>query len=501
VKQDNASGGYVAALAETLRMKAGLAANELGVLLEESGAFEAAYQAYSRAGQIDPMNVSAAINGYALSGTQKMYPEALDRLRKKIIAATSDRAFTAQRLTWILQNYGTIRQQAYYLQQAETWSKGGARVVANEKIRKAFALSEQAGASSLVENALFYVQTENSEKAEACYLAALEKDAANREALAGISTLMLIKRDTAEAEKWIQKALAAGVGKEAVMYQTITLAVLKKERVQALTLLKEAIAKQPEDLRYWALQAEVLLDQGDTQVVENQLLPEMQKALKNPNHFLVHAVRGFLLRKKGPAHFLPARLSLIRALSLNAALPDIWNAVLELDLALNNPEFTETDARNLLNVDPEHALANYLLGSLLLTRGALREAEDFLRRSIEKRPTAAACNDLAEDLRLQTRLAEAEAIARQALNLEPGLLPAHDTLACILFDLGRYEEAAQTAAKAVAARPSHAPYQLTLLRVQIKQGDKDGVELRRKSLAESKVPIPAALLKEMKEMK
>jgi tetratricopeptide (TPR) repeat protein len=492
---------YSAALRETLRMRAGFAANEMGVLFEEAREFEAAYQAYSRAGQIDPMNISAAINGYALAATQKMHPEALDRLRKNINTMTANGRYEGQGNTWILQNYGTIRLPAFYQQQAAMWSSIGARAVSTEKIRKALALSEQTGASALVENAMVYLHTGDSAKAESCYLAALHKDASNKEALSGICTMMLSKQNTLEAEKWLQKGLEAGIAKDALLYQTVMLAILKRDTAKALKLLKEATEKHPTDLRYWTLQAELMLNQGDAEIVEHTILPEMQKALKTPNHFLIHAIRGFLLRNKGPAYFKEARLSLLKAVALNAAMPDLWSAVFELDGALKTPEFTEADARSLLRTDPDHARANYLMGSSLLARGKVLEAEDFLRRSIEKDPTAEACNDLGENLRLQKKLAEAERFARQALAIDPGLPPALDTLACIQFDAGKVAESAQAAAKAVAAKPKNPAYQLTLLRAQVRLGDKEGVRQRRTILAETQTVIPAALQKEMNEMK
>ena len=493
---------FVASLREMLRMKAGFAANELGVLLEDMKDFKTAYQSYARALEIDPMNVSAAVNIYELASAQGLHPEALDSLRKRVKAA-SERSLAnkARDLTAILQNYGSIRQQAFYLQQTAVWSAFGAHAVSKDKISKALALSKQTGVTALIENALVYLHSGDNSKAEACYLAALEADASNPDALSGMCTLMIGKRNVQEAETWIQKALNAGVGKDRLLYQTITLAILKNDTEQALKLLREATEKYPRDLRYWTMLADALLSRGDTQVVEFQVLPEMQKVLQNPNHFLVYAVRGFLMRKKGPAFYKEARLSLLNALALNAALPEIWGAVFELDMALKNPAFTETDARNLLKVDPDHALANYLMGSSLLARGALQEAEDFLRRSIEKQPTAAACNDLAENLRLEKKLAEAETFARRALEMEHGLLAADDTLACILLDAGKYDEASQLAAKAVAAKPSHTPYQLTLLRSLVKRGDRDGVNERLRILSDSKVTIPDTLVKEIKGMK
>jgi len=494
--------GHVAFLRELLRRKVGFAANELGVLLEDLNDFKAADQSYARAMEVDPINISAAINEYALASTRGLHPEALDAMKKKIKTVLENmRGSKTQKLTAILQNFGSVRQQAFYQQQTAMWSALGASALANNKISKALTLSKQTGVSALVENAGVYLHMGDTAKAEACYLSALAEDASNADALSGMCTLMVSKNNVQAAEMWVQKALNAGIEKERLGYQIVMLALLKKDMEHACELLKEATRKYPTDLRYWTLLADVLLERGDTQVVEFQVLPDMQKALQNPAHFLVYAIRGCLLKKKGPKFYKEARLALLNALSLNAALPEIWSAVFELDTALNNPAFTETDARNLLNVDPDHALANYLLGSLLLVRGALPESEDFLRRSIEKKPTAEACNDLAENLRLQKKLAEAEAFARQALELDHGLLPAKDTLACILLDAGKYGESSRLAAQAVEARPNYPTYQLTLLRAQVKMGDKDGVSQRLRFLAESNIGIPDSLQKEIEKMK
>jgi tetratricopeptide (TPR) repeat protein len=332
--------GYAAALSEALRMKIGLAANELGVLLEEQGQADAAYQAYLDAGRIDPKNISAAMNGYVLASAQKKPPEAIVRLSKKIKELTFGHRYQSQELTWILQNYGTVRQQAFYQQQAKVWSSRGAYAVATDKIRKALALSEQTGVKALIENASVYVQSGDFVKAEACYVSALEKDPANPAALIGMSLLTLSQSKTAETRKWVKKALEAGVEKDTMLYPSITLAILEKDNARALKLLEEATQKFPTDLRFWTLQADVLLGQGDLLMVEKSVLPQMQKALKNPEHFLIHAVRGFLLKKKGTAFFAEARLSLLRALSINAAMPDLWSALFELGTCSTSSRIT-----------------------------------------------------------------------------------------------------------------------------------------------------------------
>ncbi|MEI7902417.1 MAG: hypothetical protein WCK89_19380, partial [bacterium] len=66
---------------------------------------------------------------------------------------------------------------------------------------------------------------------------------------------------------------------------------------------------------------------------------------------------------------------------------------------------------------------------------------------------------------------------------------------------GNYDEAAQTAAKAVASKPDSPVYQFTLLRAQIKLGDNNGVPQRLDDLAELKTDIPESLQKEILDMK
>ena len=500
IEEPKGSSVQLVALSSVLRTKSAFSFNELGVMLEDAEQYEAAYQAYERASQIDPMNVSAAMNRYTLALNQKIHPESLDLLKKRTSKVMSNQNISVKGLMGILQNYGTIRQPVFYQQQASMWSSIGSRTITAEKFRKAIALSGQTGASALVLNAKVYIQSGNRKKAKECYLTALEQDDKNKAALSGLSTLLLTRGNTVEAEKWIQKALDAGVEKEELLHQIISLAVLKGETDQALEYLKTATKKYPEDPRYWSQMADVLLDRGDIQVVEQMVLPRMRLSLKNPDHFLVHAVCGFLLRKKGSAHYREARLSLLKAVNINASLPQVWDAIFELDMAIGSLEFAEIDAQNKLNLDPEHAFANYLMGVSLLNKNKLPESEDYLRRSIENKPTSAACNDLAENLRIQKKFIEAEKFARQALEMKPDLLFALDTLASVLADAGKYSDAVETATKALGIKNDYAPAQLTLLRTKVLQGDKAGVLQRLAVLEELNIDIPEALKKEIRAL-
>ena len=489
------------ALRESLRLRVGFAANEWGVMLEELGVSDAAFQAYSDALRIDPQNVSAAINAYTLATAKQLYPETHDQLKKRVKSLFSDRGFSALGLAGIPQRYGTIRQPAFYLQQAQMWKATGVRSLATAKIRKALDLADQAGTATLIEKANYNEQLGDTARAKECYEASLKGEQNKPDALLGLCRLALAGRDVERAEKWLRQASDAGAEQAAVLTLTIDLALLKQDLPLARTLLTAATKDYPESARYWGQFAEVLVKQGDAVQVEQALLPQMQKALKPRDLYLVQAIRGTLLLKKGPSSVKEARLALLKALSMNAAQPNVWKSVLTADMVLNTPAFTEADARNLLGLDPEHALANYLLGSALLAKGKLPDAEDFFRRSLAKEPSANACNDLAETLRLLKKLQEAETFARRALTLDAGLVTAHDTLACILCDLGNFSEAAREAAKAIEADSRQASYQLTLLRILLKQGNSEAVRGQVRTLEQAKIVIPDDLRNEIRRLR
>ncbi|MFA7172364.1 MAG: tetratricopeptide repeat protein [Kiritimatiellia bacterium] len=484
-----------------LQIKAGFCANEFGILLENMSMLEKAYQVYTMAAAGDPSNVSVAVNLYFLTANHQLYPEALDSHKKQVqIAMENVQRSGIKEFDVILQNFGSINQKEFYLQQTRAWANRGARKISREKIGRALALSKHTGIPALLEKALVDRHVGAMEQAESCYRAVLNQDPANTEALIGLCTVLISTANTDEAQKWLQRAVEAGIKPEHLRYQAIAVAILRGNRQEAFELLQRATKEQPTDLRYWTMLADILLAEDDTRLVELQVLAGMQKALNNADHFLVHAVRGQMLRKKGVEFYRDARLELLKALTLNAELPGIWNVVLELDMAINNPIFQEADARSLLAINPDHAFANYLMGSVLLAYGVLPQSEDFLRRSIENKPTAMAYNDLAENLRRQAKFDEAENLAKRSIAMDAQLLPVLDTLACVFFDKGRFEESAKFAAQAVAANPKNIIYQLTLLRAQAKLGDRQGVKQRLEAIPDHDKNITDDLKKEIQAL-
>jgi tetratricopeptide (TPR) repeat protein len=82
-------------------------------------------------------------------------------------------------------------------------------------------------------------------------------------------------------------------------------------------------------------------------------------------------------------------------------------------------EAAEADAREALRLAPDKASLWINLGAVLLATGEVEQAEQAYRRAIREQWTADAIPGLSESLERQGRGAEAEAVLRRALLLEP----------------------------------------------------------------------------------
>ena len=148
--------------------------------------------------------------------------------------------------------------------------------------------------------------------------------------------------------------------------------------------------------------------------------------------------------------------------------------VLDLDYRLLDRENAERHALQILRLDASHPFANWVMGSIRMGEGNMKDAEMYLRTSVAApRPLAAAQNDLAELLRQDKRLVEAEKYARDAKNTDPKLYVVWETLCATLLDQNKnLDEAEQCIKKAIELEgDKDVRMQVTLARVQVAKKD------------------------------
>ncbi|MBF0563300.1 MAG: tetratricopeptide repeat protein [Alphaproteobacteria bacterium] len=110
-----------------------------------------------------------------------------------------------------------------------------------------------------------------------------------------------------------------------------------------------------------------------------------------------------------------------------------------------------------LALDPDNPLTLYSLGRLHQDKGNDKEAVPLFRRAAAGKPDLAPIfNDLAVSLHRLGQRDEALAAVEQSLAVDPGFGQAHDNRGLVLYDCGRYHEAALAHQAALAHTPSEA---------------------------------------------
>jgi tetratricopeptide (TPR) repeat protein len=142
-----------------------------------------------------------------------------------------------------------------------------------------------------------------------------------------------------------------------------------------------------------------------------------------------------------------------------AAFMPIGEALLHAERCRGEGRLLEAEAacREILEVQPNVAEAEHLLGLIAHQNGRLGEAITHVRRATGLAPQAALFHaNLGEMHRLAGRPELAVEEAQRALEIEPAMPAALSNLGVALYELKDYEEAAQAQRKAIAAAPTFA---------------------------------------------
>ena len=150
--------------------------------------------------------------------------------------------------------------------------------------------------------------------------------------------------------------------------------------------------------------------------------------------------------KRLEARYADSRQDYVAALAQmkadDRALPLALSYVLDLDFRLADKDAARLHAKEMLSRSPDHAFANYILGSLALEAEQYESAEDYLEHAAESSDGSfIILNDLAVAQQALHKLARAEETARRALAAAPDEYSPHDTLGYILLEKGETKAA------------------------------------------------------------
>jgi tetratricopeptide (TPR) repeat protein len=393
---------YLFRLQSQLRTQASRLANDLGVLCLHKASIKEAQEAFKLALVMDPQNLCAWVNQWAPDGltmpAKKGKPQAA--LLEQFSPVMRDRpAFGS--LSAYEQLYGALYFPA--VEQLAHLSNGG--LDAEDTLRCSAVLKL---ACDYVRSALQTTAEPRTPKAASLKEGSIDEEVMN-----------------------VVKALAGGYSKAAE------------------NQLRNLLRTRRTSLVSWALLAEALMNQKNFAEVQNTLLPEMRFLAGDKGSEWLDLTEGCLALRQGKPDYRVAHEHFKRALQRNPDIEEAQNLLIQTALSLGDQAMVEADCTAVLKQSRHQPLANATLGVLRLNQNRLEDAEQALNSSIASQPTAVALNDLGETWRRMQRLQAAEGVTRRALLLQPEFCQAWDTLALILKDQGRLDEAAEAHRKAL----------------------------------------------------
>ena len=456
-----------------LRRQLAFMANELGFLLTSQGRAGEAADLFKQAEKLEPDNLCILLNRYHLAARLNVQTERLPELEGRL------RNIPKKLNTYML-TPASLQAECGTLISPDTFEYVRKTFWAKSASFRHLAITSPTSHSDPLtglrdrKRELYQTITRNIDAyefddAERQLNLLLDLDDKDRFALINKARLAIERHNIPDAGLWLDLAKENGVKPADLIWHEAAILILNKKLTEARAMLNIAIPAKPSDIQLWGLLADILLRLNEYPELENRVFPALRSASSKKEHYLMFMVRGYILKNNGPKDYPTARAAFLHALKLNKNLAAIREEVLRIDDALGVPAFSEQDAKVVLRLNPEHAFANYLLGTVRLSRGELEKADDLFKRSLESERNAPAYAGLGAELLEKNDLESAEKLLRRSLELDNTRLFTWHALARLLLATGRLDEASRALNTVIAGRPEDLDVRLTLIRLRIKQ--------------------------------
>jgi tetratricopeptide (TPR) repeat protein len=453
-----------AAAAALILRQVSMAANNLGVILEDAGRRQEGYAAYARAREWDSGNVSALLN--QLTMIERGYP-APDADGVKAAFGVMMGGLKNKLQIWSLSRfYGYVRMPEAYANLGMVWALSGEPGMAVAGFKRAIELSPERKDKLTQGLAMAYLAQDQTEAGASLYRELIEKDPNNVGALFALARLAARQNRFDEAAVLLERADKAGLSKERVAMEYAVMHMAAGEPGKARVVLQELVELNPDLAPAWAMLAGVVMQMGDASA-----LAQCERKLERVKgqDFLSMVVLGQIAINK--ADYLSARTYLDTALGLRPNTPVLLDLLLRVDVQEGRKDMAAQHIRNLLLMDPGHPFANQILASFQMERKEYALAENSLRKSLQRQRTPSVLNDLAWVLQERGDYEEAESLVREALKADEKQYNFWDTLGVVLTRLGQFDEAEESLKKAVSLFADDSGLQVHLAELYEKKGD------------------------------
>jgi tetratricopeptide (TPR) repeat protein len=257
----------VATYASFALRHAGMVANNLGVLMEDLERPRQAYEAYAHARLLDPSNASALLNQCVMLDHGYAAPDA-EAVRMCFTNFT--RNLKQKMQIWSLSRYyGYVRIPEAFANLGMVWALSGEPGMAVAGYKRAIELAPGRKDQLSEGLAMAYLAQDQKEEGEALYRELLAKDPRNTRAMIALARLMGRQNRFDEAVQMLDRAEKAGLSKESVAMEYATMHMAAGDAGKARVALQELVEVKPDLIPAWAMLAGVLMQMGDKKALDD----------------------------------------------------------------------------------------------------------------------------------------------------------------------------------------------------------------------------------------
>lgn len=501
-----------------LRRHIGMVCNNLGVFVQEyakrMGKPEAdslAFELYELVRKdIDPENICALFNEYEMArcGDQQAVGR-LNEIRQAMDELVKDKERHYPYMMLSLY-YGYIRNPLPFVNSGISWARTGQSGIALAHYRRAMDMVPSSAHEfyyKLMGDAL--MMSSDIEGARREYELALQKNKDSIPALLGLVHINIREGDFDSARETLKRIPEKAARIEwAIIYMASGDVNRAEQILRGMT--SDVSGSGHSDPRAWSLLAKLSIERvykirnsdpkeaanllsgvrtviitkleslvREKSEVKNSAADDMSRIAAQESEraclFCLNIVKGDVERCEGTTASLKKALEFYLSAYRLTAMDEIANNILAVAQELDDKELAQNHAKTILSSNPRHAYANWMIGSILLEKDRLQDAESYLREAANK-ALPAAQNDLAELYRREGRFEEALIQAEAVTAAAPEMYVGWDTYATILLALNRdLDKAADAIKKAIELAKKNGitdtRMSITLARVQTAQGD------------------------------
>ena len=425
--------------------------NNFGVMQDDAGNVNGAFQMYQLSRKFNPDNVSALLNLIDLVINRQAFPEQKKRFTQELesIKRKKNMRYPVGALSRF---HGYVRNPDTFLKQGLAWVASSSPDFVLATLRKAQSrkMDESAQIDLLSALASVHAMKSDFEESRKTYEKMLSVNPQNAEAISGLSWLMLRQGNLREAYAWLMTGESSGLTKQSMRVEWAVYYLASGDLKSARMMMDDpSVTKDKPSLM--ALLGMIMVEQNELDQVENVLLPRLNKLLQNGGADLYYAqiLQARVLQARGVDFYAQARACYLRAMAYRPDVDCLAEFVLGLDAALSDAPSAEMHAIQVLRKKPNHERGNFILGTFRLEKGLYADAELYLGRSIQEKKTASATlNNYVEAAVRAGSLDKAEVVARRLTQQDSQNYKAWALLADVLVRAGKIDEAEKMLAHA-----------------------------------------------------